>query len=227
MSEVIARGEGTGVGVAQWAAAALFNGLSQYEDALVRLVKRARTSKSSPRRSGVWPNSWKRVFGPAPCRRRPTPSSGSPETTQAYGTDWALGFESRFRALPAEGDSADEHYRDAIERLSRTCCPAELVRARLLYGEWLRREGRRVDAREQLRIAYEQFTAIGADGFAERARRELLATGEAARRRSSETSSRTHRPGEADRTTGRRRADQPRNRRAAVHQPADRRMAPE
>jgi len=87
----------------------------------------------------------------------------------------------------AEGDAAEQLYRDAIERLSRTRVRAELARARLLYGEWLRREGRRLDAREQLRAAHEEFTTIGAGGFGERARRELLATGETARRRSPET----------------------------------------
>ena len=87
----------------------------------------------------------------------------------------------------AEGAVADGLYREAIERLGRTRLRAELTRAHLLYGEWLRREGRRVDAREQLRAAHEMFTAMGADGFAERARRELLATGETVRKRTVET----------------------------------------
>ena len=106
--------------------------------------------------------------------------------TQASGTDWALGVESRSRALLSEGDAAERLYREAIERLGRTRARAELARARLLYGEWLRREGRRLDAREQLRAAHDLFTAMGAEGFGERARRELLATGETARNRTSE-----------------------------------------
>ena len=109
------------------------------------------------------------------------------EMTQASGTDWALGVESRSRALLSEGDAAERLYREAIERLGRTRVRAELARARLLYGEWLRREGRRLDAREQLRAAHDLFTAMGAEAFGERARRELLATGETARKRTVET----------------------------------------
>jgi DNA-binding CsgD family transcriptional regulator len=98
--------------------------------------------------------------------------------TNAGGTDWALGVQARARALLSDGDAAERLYQEAIERLGRTRLRGEPSRARLLYGEWLRRENRRVDAREQLRAAYEQLAAIGAEAFAERARRELLATGE-------------------------------------------------
>ena len=107
--------------------------------------------------------------------------------TQPAGTDWALGFESRCRALVTEGADADELYREAIERLGRTVVRPELARAHLVYGEWLRRENRRVDARAQLRLAHEHFTAIGMEAFAERTRRELLATGEHVHRRTFET----------------------------------------
>jgi DNA-binding CsgD family transcriptional regulator len=89
--------------------------------------------------------------------------------------------------LLSDGPVADALYREAIERLSRTRLRPELARAQLLYGEWLRREHRRVDAREQLRTAHEQFTSIGMEAFAERARHELLATGEKVRRRTVET----------------------------------------
>ena len=109
------------------------------------------------------------------------------ETTQPCGTNVALGIEARSRALLSDGAAADELYRKAIDRFSRTRLRPELSRAHLLYGEWLRREGRRVDAREQLRTAYDLFTTIGMEAFAERARRELLATGEKARRRSPDT----------------------------------------
>jgi DNA-binding NarL/FixJ family response regulator len=109
------------------------------------------------------------------------------ETTQPSGTDYALGIEARCRALLSEGAAADELYREAIERLSRTRLRPDLARASLLYGEWLRRENRRIDAREQLRSAYEQFTSVGMEAFAERARMELLATGVKARRRTVET----------------------------------------
>jgi DNA-binding NarL/FixJ family response regulator len=101
--------------------------------------------------------------------------------------DWSRGLEARSRALVSEGVAADELYREAINRLSRTRLRPELARAHLLYGEWLRRESRRVDARAQLRAAHEQFTSIGMTAFAERSRRELLATGEKARKRTVET----------------------------------------
>ena len=105
-------------------------------------------------------------------------------TTQPAGTDWALGIEARTRALVSEGAAADELHREAIDRLGRARLRPDLARAHLVYGEWLRREGRRADAREQLRAAYEQFTSIGMEAFAERARGELLATGEKVRKRS-------------------------------------------
>ena len=109
------------------------------------------------------------------------------ESASVSGTDWALGVEARSRALLSEGEAADRLYREAIERLGRIRMRAELARAHLLYGEWLRRENRRIDAREQLRAAYQMLTAMGMDGFAERARRELLATGETVRKRTVET----------------------------------------
>jgi DNA-binding CsgD family transcriptional regulator/tetratricopeptide (TPR) repeat protein len=109
------------------------------------------------------------------------------KTTQPAGTDYALGMEARSRALVTEGGTAEPLYREAIDRLSRTNVRPELARAHLLYGEWLRREGRRIDARDQLRTAHEMFVAMGIESFGERARRELVATGERVRKRSVET----------------------------------------
>jgi ATP/maltotriose-dependent transcriptional regulator MalT len=109
------------------------------------------------------------------------------ERTQAAGTNLALGIETRSRALLAEGAAADELYREAIERLSRCRFAPDQARAHLLYGEWLRREGRRVDARDQLRAAHDMLGAMGMEAFAERARRELVATGEKARKRTDDT----------------------------------------
>ena len=109
------------------------------------------------------------------------------ERTRATSSDWALGIERRVRALLSEGDVADGLYRESIERLGRTRVRVELARGHLLYGEWLRREHRRLDAREQLRTAHEMLATMGVEAFAERARRELLATGETARRRTVET----------------------------------------
>src|SRR5262249_39659335 len=100
------------------------------------------------------------------------------------GYDWAAGIEARSRALVSEGEAAERSYVEAVERLGRTPFRPELARAHLVYGEWLRREGRRIDARQQLGPAYELFSAMRAEGFAERARRELQATGEKVRKRS-------------------------------------------
>jgi ATP/maltotriose-dependent transcriptional regulator MalT len=108
-------------------------------------------------------------------------------TAEAAGTDWALGLDARLQALLSADARAEERYREALDRLGRCAVRVELARAHLLYGEWLRRDNRRVDARAQLRTAYDSFTAIGMEAFAERTRRELLATGETVRKRSAET----------------------------------------
>jgi ATP/maltotriose-dependent transcriptional regulator MalT len=109
------------------------------------------------------------------------------ETTQPCGTDVALGIEARSRAMLRDGPAADDLYREAIERLGRTRLRPELARAHLVYGEWLRRENRRIDARAELRTAYDQLSSIGMEAFAERARTELLATGEKVRKRTVDT----------------------------------------
>jgi DNA-binding CsgD family transcriptional regulator len=109
------------------------------------------------------------------------------EATRGRESDWALGITARSQALIGEGPEAEALYLEAIERLSRTGVQVEVARAHLLYGEWLRRAGRRVEARRELRVASEAFVAIGLEGFAERAQRELLATGETVRKRSVET----------------------------------------
>jgi ATP/maltotriose-dependent transcriptional regulator MalT len=109
------------------------------------------------------------------------------ETTHPSGTDFGLGIEARSRALLSQGKAAEHHYREAIERLGRTRLRPDLARSQLVYGEWLRREGRRIDAREQLRTAFELLTGMGMEGFGERARRELTATGLKVRKRSPET----------------------------------------
>jgi ATP/maltotriose-dependent transcriptional regulator MalT len=109
------------------------------------------------------------------------------EISRAAGTDWALGVEARSRALLSEGAAAERLYLEAIERLGRTRIRVALARAHLLYGEWLRRQRRRMDARAQLRIAHQLYSSMGMEGFAERARRELQATGETVRRHSVKT----------------------------------------
>ncbi len=124
--------------------------------------------------------------------------------TQAGGTDWGLGVEARSRALLNDGEQADRLYREAIARLGRTGMRPELARVHLLYGEWLRRQRRSVDARAQLRTARQLLDAIGMEAFAERARRELLAAG------GYRPQARRHRQGGTDRAGG---ADRPRRRR--------------
>src|SRR3954447_7662881 len=109
------------------------------------------------------------------------------QSTRAGDTDWGLGLEARSRALLTDGDPADGLYREAIERLGRTHIRVQLARTHLLYGEWLRRERRRLHAREQLRTAFEMLNAMGIEAFAARAERELLATGEHVRKRTVET----------------------------------------
>jgi len=108
-------------------------------------------------------------------------------TTRASDTDWALGIEAHSRALLSGGDVAESLYREAIARLGRTRVRMQLARSHLLYGEWLRRQHRRRDARNELRIAHEMFASMGTEAFARRAERELLATGERVRKRSIET----------------------------------------
>jgi DNA-binding CsgD family transcriptional regulator len=104
-------------------------------------------------------------------------------------TEWSQGIEARVRALLSEGDDAEGLYRESIAHLGRTRVRVELARGHLVYGEWLRRENRRIDAREQLRTAHEMFDSMGAEAFAGRARRELLATGETVRKRTVDTRS--------------------------------------
>jgi ATP/maltotriose-dependent transcriptional regulator MalT len=108
------------------------------------------------------------------------------ERSRVTPTDWVIGIEARVRALLSEGDVADSLYGESIDRLGRTRVRVEVARGHLLYGEWLRREHRRIEAREQLRTAHEMLTTMGAEAFAARASRELLATGESVRRRTAE-----------------------------------------
>jgi len=181
------RGEGEGLSVIQWAAAVLYNSLGRYEEALAAAQQ---ASEDSPvvRFAG-----WALVELVEAAVR-----SGVPERAvgalqrlsgmaRACGTDWALGAEARSRALVSDGDAAESRYREAIDRFGRAGLRVDLGRARLLYGEWLRRERRRLDAREQLRTAHDMLQAMGMEAFAKRARRELQATGETALKRTAGT----------------------------------------
>jgi DNA-binding CsgD family transcriptional regulator len=185
--EVLRRGEGAGLTFVLWASAVLYNGLGRYEDALGAAVQAREDSNAA------WFRTWglvELVEAAARCGKRELAVDALAtlsQTTAASGTDWALGVEARSRALLTEGDAAEPLYRQAIEALERTRVRVELARAHLLYGEWLRRERRRFDAREQLRTAHHLFTEFGMEAFAERARVELEATGERARKRTVET----------------------------------------
>jgi len=182
----VVRGEGRGIGSAGYFIAVLQNGLGRYEAAL-----------ASAQRSCEYEDLG--VFGFALIERVEAGArSGAhedattalrqiEERTSAAGTDWALGVQAWLCALLRDGKTADLLYSEAIERLERSRVAVHLARARLAYGEWLRRENRRVDAREHLRGALEMFSGFGAEAFAERARRELVATGETARTRTVET----------------------------------------
>ena len=109
------------------------------------------------------------------------------ERTSLSGNPWARGIEARSRALMAEGQAAEDLYQEAISQLGNSRMTVHLARAHLIYGEWLRRQNRRADAREQLRTAHQMLTSMGADGFAERAARELRATGERVRNRTTDS----------------------------------------
>ena len=186
-TQMTARGEGHWLTAAHWATAVLSNGLCRYDEALAA----AEQGSEYPDELGL--AAWPAVELIEAAARTGQPKRGIgalrrlEEVTGAAGTDWALGIEARSRALLSDDESAEQLYREAIERLGRTRVRVELARAHLLYGEWLRRESRRVDAREQLRVAYQMLTAMGIEGFAERARRELLSTGETVRRYAAET----------------------------------------
>ncbi|MEW2044309.1 AAA family ATPase [Streptomyces sp. NPDC005476] len=177
LAEAVPRGQGAIVTVTRWYEAVLCNGLGQYAQALAAAREAAAEQRefSSPR--------WGLVELIEAAVRSDSSESAADaleqlsEVTRASGTDWALGVEARSRALLSEGDSAERLYREAIERLARTRVRMELARAHLLYGEWLRRENRRSDARAQLDVAHEMFSRFGAEAFAERARGELQATG--------------------------------------------------
>ena len=174
---------------AHWAAAVLSNGLARYEEAAAS-ARRTAADTFAP-----WVSMWALPeLVEAAARSGNTALARDAleqlaATTWPCGTDWALGIEARCRALLSDGEVADELYREAIDRLSRTQLRPELARAHLLYGEWLRRQGRRTDAREQLRTAHDLFVAIGMEAFAERARRVLAATGETVRKRTTGASS--------------------------------------
>jgi DNA-binding CsgD family transcriptional regulator/tetratricopeptide (TPR) repeat protein len=187
IADAPAVGQGTAVQYAHWARSVLMNGLGRYEEALAAAVK---ASEDMPQlHVAMWALS---ELIEAAIRTGNTELAQRAlvrlnEQTADSDSDWGRGIHARSRALLSGEKAAERLYREAIDRLGRTRLRPDLARAHLLYGEWLRREGRRVDAREQLRTAYDTLAAIGMEAFAERARRELLATGERVRRRTEDT----------------------------------------
>jgi DNA-binding CsgD family transcriptional regulator len=181
------RGEGYVISSAEWASAVLNNGLGRYAEALAAAQHASQD---------VWEpgfSNWALVELIEAATHNGSPELGRDafsrlaDMTSAAGTDWALGIEARSHALLAKGSDAEEFYRTAIELLGRTSVRAEHARAYLLYGEWLNRQNRRTDARDQLRTAYEMLSTMGMEGFAERARSELTATGEKVPKRRDDT----------------------------------------
>jgi DNA-binding CsgD family transcriptional regulator len=175
-------GQGLAAAWAHWAAAVLYNGLARYPEA--RSAARQAIAFSLNPSMAMWAMP-ELVEAAVRCDEPGLAGDALDRlaaTTQPSGLDTALGIEARCRALVSDGPAAETLHREAIDRLSRTRLRPDLARAHLLFGEWLRRDARRVEAREQLRTAWEMFAGIGMKAFAERARHELVATGEAVRR---------------------------------------------
>jgi DNA-binding CsgD family transcriptional regulator len=181
-----AAGQGVGVQFAQWVSAILHNGLGRYDKAQAD----AHAAEQAPEMQvSMWalPELIEAASRTGAADLAAEGLARLAEATSITQTDWARGIHARSRALVTDGDDAERLYREAVERLGRTGFRTELARAHLLYGEWLRRAGRRADARAQLRTAHDMLDSIGMQAFADRARRELLATGETVRKRTADT----------------------------------------
>jgi DNA-binding CsgD family transcriptional regulator len=182
-----AQGQGLAVRVAQWAAAVLYNGMGRFDEAAAA-AREVTADDIDP-----YPQMWALPelveaaarLGEIDAARKALDRLA--QMTRPAGTDWGLGTQARSAALLSHGENADRLYREAVQRFGRTRLRPELARAHLLYGEWLRREGRRRDSRDQLRTAHHMFSEMGMAAFAERTHRELIATGETARKRSVDT----------------------------------------
>ena len=186
-ADAIRRGEGISLTVIAWARALLCNATGAYSKALAH----AREAVDCPTNSAAAAWGMAELVEAAVRLGRPAEAGEArarfAAIAQAAGTDWALGVDARLHALLSSGATAEDSYREALDRLERCQVRVDLVRAHLLYGEWLRRENRRVDARAQLRVAYDEFTSIGMEAFADRAGRELQATGATVRKRTAES----------------------------------------
>jgi ATP/maltotriose-dependent transcriptional regulator MalT len=192
IGDVTERGEGIGIAVAHWANSVLHNGLGSYAKAM-EAAQQALRNQDYPELRYPGVSNWAAAELIEAAVRSGTVDVATEafhwiaDMTGASRTNWARGLEAQLRGLIG-GTGAEPHFREAIDVLVRTRVRTGLARARLLYGEWLRRRNRRMDAREQLRMAHDLFIAMGMEAFAERARRELIATGEKARKRTVSTS---------------------------------------
>ncbi len=185
VSEATERGEGATIGLAQHTLAVLHNGVGNYAAAL-EVAEQGFQSLEPPHANLVLPELVEAAARSGQPERAADALEQLSVRASASRTEWALGLAARSRALISTGPAAEEHYRVAIEHLGQCRMATHLARTHLVYGEWLRREGRRRDAREQLRTAHELFSDMGAEAFAERAARELRATGEHPRKRTAQ-----------------------------------------
>jgi DNA-binding CsgD family transcriptional regulator len=186
IADATARGEGCAVEVAEWAAATLHIGKGEYADAMIA-AQRAYDPDGLGFNIWVLPELIEAASRNGDLATARAAFEQLAERSSLSSTEWARGIEARSLALLSDGPEAEDLYRTAIEQLGRSRVVVHHARAQLIYGEWLRREHRRVDAREQLKAAYAAFDAMGARAFAERAQRELLATGETVRKRTDDT----------------------------------------
>jgi DNA-binding CsgD family transcriptional regulator len=173
LDEIVDRGEGVGLGVIHWARAFLHTCAGRYEQAVAAAELAEEYPATLLYARWVLPELIESAARCGQSLRAAEALRRLSATTRASGTDWALGIEARCRALLNDDDSAEQHYREAIDRLGRTRVQLELARAHLLYGEWLLRMRRNPDAREHLRTAHELYTTMGAEGYAARAARSL------------------------------------------------------
>jgi DNA-binding CsgD family transcriptional regulator len=187
IEDSMARGEGLAIQLANFSAAVLHNGLGRYADALAVAESATEDTYQPLTAQLVLPELIEAAVRTGRADLAGEALDRLSAMTTIEGSDWAKGLEARSRALVSEGQEAEHCYAEAIGRLGRTPLRPELARAHLLYGEWLRRENRRLDARHQLHAAYHLLAAMGAEAFADRARRELLATGEKVRKREVDT----------------------------------------
>jgi DNA-binding CsgD family transcriptional regulator len=178
-----ADGQGAAVAHAEWAASVFYNGLGRHEQALAAAVRSSRQPWGVGASSWALPEIVEAAVRTGDLLSAHEALARLADSTQAGDADFGLGVEARCRALLANGPAAEDLYREAVDRLSRTGFPLEVARTQLLHGEWLNQEGCRGQAQVPLRDAFDQFSTLGAEAFADRARRALSVTGERVRRR--------------------------------------------